>query len=157
MNAVDDTGPLADPLAKVRRLVDTAVKQGLLRALGGVALYLLAPDGKPRIPRRVKDIDGAVPRGSGRPAARLLQQAGYMGDEMFNALHGSRRLLFFDPHRERQLDVFVGESSMCHEIPLTAQAEPKTMKWRPRGQVVDKVRWYQQPEEEQGPRTGTRP
>ena len=33
-------------------------------------------------------------------------------------------------------------------------AEPKTMKWRARSRVGDKVRWYQQPEEEGG---GERP
>jgi hypothetical protein len=258
MNAVDDAGPLADPVAEARRLVVAADGQGLLlRALGGVAVYLLAPDGKPRLSRRVKDIDVAVPRGSGRPAVRLLEQTGYVGDQMFNALHGSRRLLFIDPAHERHLDVFVGEFSMCHEIPLTArldrapltvppeelllsklqiveatandqsdlysllvqydvfagpgsgsldgsfvaglcakdwglwrtcvgsidrllanlesspldpgeaarvqarlealrgylEAEPKTMKWRLRSQVGDKVRWYQQPEEEQGERS----
>ena len=255
-----DPGPLEDPVAEARRLVAAAAEQDLLlRALGGVAIYLLAPDGKPGLPRRGKDIDVAVPRGSGRPAARLLEQAGYVGDQMFNALHGSRRLLFVDPARERHLDVFVGEFSMCHEIPLTArldrapltvppeelllsklqiveatandqsdlysllvqydvaadagspgapfldasfiaalcgkdwglwrtctgsidrllanldaspldpgesawvqarlkalrgrlEAEPKTMKWRLRSQVGDKVRWYQQPEEEQGVR-----
>jgi hypothetical protein len=256
MSAMEaDPGPLEDPVAETRRLVAAAAEQKLLlRALGGVAIYLLAPDGKPRLPRRVKDIDVAVPRGSGRPAARLLEQAGYVGDQMFNALHGSRRLLFVDPARERHLDVFVGEFSMCHEIPLTArldrapltvppeelllsklqiveatandqsdlysllvqydvaadagpldasfiaalcakdwglwrtcvgsidrllanldaspldpgesarvqarlealrgrlEAEPKTMKWRLRSQVGDKVRWYQQPEEEQGVR-----
>jgi len=252
---LDDAGPLADPVAEARRLIAAADGQGLLlRALGGVAVYLLASDGKPRLPRGVKDIDVAVPRGSGRPAARLLEQAGYVGDQMFNALHGSRRLLFIDPARERHLDVFVGEFSMCHEIPLTArldrapltvppeelllsklqiveatandqsdlysllvqydvaagsgsldasfvaglcakdwglwrtctgsierllanlessplgpgealrvqarlealrgylEAEPKTMKWRLRSQFGDKVRWYQQPEEEQGVR-----
>ena len=262
MNAVDDAGPLEDPVAEARRLIAAAGERGLLlRALGGVAVYLLAPDGKPRLPRRVKDIDVAVPRGSGRPTARLLEQAGYVGDEMFNALHGSRRLLFIDPAHERHLDVFVGEFSLCHEIPLTArldrapltvppeelllsklqivaatandqsdlysllvqydvaafgleasldasfvaglcakdwglwrtcvgsierlqanlesspldpgeasrvqarlaalrgylEAEPKTMKWRLRSQVGDKVRWYQQPEEEQGQGVGTRP
>jgi hypothetical protein len=31
------------------------------------------------------------------------------------------------------------------------------MKWRLRSQVGDKVRWYQQPEEEQGQGVGTRP
>jgi hypothetical protein len=256
LNAVD-SGPLADPVAEARRLIAAAAEQGLLlRVLGGVAVYLLAPDGKPRLPRRVKDIDVAVPRGGGRPAARLLEQAGYVGDQMFNALHGSRRLLFVDPEHERHLDVFVGEFSMCHEIPLTArldrsplsvppeelllsklqiveatandqsdlysllvqykvgpgsgdasldasfvaglcakdwglwrtcvgsidrllanlesspldpgeaarvqarlealrghlEAEPKTMRWRLRSQVGDKVRWYQQPEEEGGAR-----
>jgi hypothetical protein len=87
MNAVDDAGPLADPVAEARRLIAAAAGEGLLlRALGGVAVYLLAPDGKPRIPRRVKDIDVAVPGGGGRLAARLLQRAGYVGDEMFNTL-----------------------------------------------------------------------
>lgn len=271
MNTLDDAGPLADPVAEARRLIAAADGQGLLlRALGGVAVYLLASDGKPRLPRGIKDIDVAVSRGSGRPAARLLEQAGYVGDQMFNALHGSRRLLFIDPAHERHLDVFVGEFSMCHEIPLTArldrapltvppeelllsklqiveattndqsdlysllaqydvaagpgrdasldalpdtsfdasfvaalcakdwglwrtcmgsierllanlesspldpgealrvqarlealrgylEAEPKTMKWRLRSQVGDKVRWYQQPEEEQGQGAGTRP
>jgi hypothetical protein len=269
LNAVDradpgrpaDSGPHEDPVTEARRLIAAAGEQGLmLRALGGVAVYLLAPDGKPRLSRRVKDIDVAVPRGSGRPTARLLEQAGYVGDQMFNALHGSRRLLFIDPHHERHLDVFVGEFSMCHEIPLTArlgrapltvppeelllsklqivaatandqsdvysllvqydvgagasadgldasfvaglcakdwglwrtclgsierllanlesspldpgeasrvqerletlrghlEAEPKTIKWRLRSQVGDKVRWYQQPEEE-GSWDGARP
>ncbi len=258
MNATDDAGPLADPVAEARRLIAAAAGEGLLmRALGGVAVYLLAPDGKPRIPRRVKDIDVAVPGGSGRLAGGVLQRAGYVGDEMFNALRGSRRLLFVDPGHERHLDVFVGEFSMCHEIPLTArldrapltvppeelllsklqiveatandqsdvysllvqyevgpgagldasfvaglcardwglwrtcvgsierllanlesspldpgeaarvqgrlealrrslEAEPKSMKWRLRSQVGDKVRWYQQPEEE-GAQDGARP
>jgi len=254
--SAETAGPLADPVEETRRLIAAAAAQGLLlRALGGVALYLLAPEGKPRLPRPVKDIDLAVPRGAGRPAARLLEQAGYVGDEMFNALHGSRRLLFTDPGLERHVDVFVGEFSMCHEIPLTGrldrepltvppeelllsklqiveatandqsdvysllvhyevgagagagldasfvaglcardwglwrtctgsidrllanlesspldpgeaglvqerlerlrdrlEAEPKTMKWRLRSQVGDKVRWYQQPEEEDGTR-----
>jgi hypothetical protein len=249
------TGPLDDPVAETRRLISAAAAQKLLlRALGGVAMYLMNPEGKPRLPRPVKDIDLAVPKGGGRPASRLLAQAGYAGDEMFNALHGSRRLLFIDPANGRHLDVFVGEFSMCHEIPLTGRldrspltvppdelllsklqivestandqsdlysmlvhygvgaaagagggidgsfvaglcardwglwrtctgsidrlranlessgldpgetrlvaerldalrghidAEPKTMKWRARSRVGDKVRWYQQPEEEQ--------
>jgi hypothetical protein len=242
------TGPLDDAVAETRRLISAAATEGLLlRALGGVAMYLLVADGKPRLPRRVKDIDLAVPKGSGRLAARLLAQAGYAGNEMFNALHGSRRLLFIDPGNGRHVDVFVGEFSMCHQIPLTGRldrapltvppeelllsklqivestandqsdlygmllhfgeeldgafvaalcakdwglwrtctgsidrlranlessaldpgevrlveqrldalracidAEPKTMKWRARSRVGDKVRWYQQPEEEGG-------
>ena len=40
---------------------------------------------------------------------------------MFNALRGSRRLLFGDPANGRHLDIFVGEFSMCHDLPLTAR------------------------------------
>jgi len=59
----------------------------------------------------------------------MLRSAGYAEDEMFNALHGARRLLFFDEANERKLDVFVGEFSMCHEIPITARLdrEPLTV------------------------------
>jgi hypothetical protein len=140
MSTVDEAGPLADPVAEARRLIAAAAEQGLLlRVLGGIAVYLLAPDGKPRLPRRVKDIDVAVPKGSGRPAARLLQQAGYVGDEMFNALHGSRRLLFVDPEHERHLDVFVGEFSMCHEIPLTARLDRSPLTVPPEELLLSKL------------------
>jgi hypothetical protein len=53
----------------------------------------------------------------------LLGQAGYHGEEMFNALRGSRRLLFHDLANRRHLDVFVGEFAMCHTIPLTARLD----------------------------------
>jgi len=56
MNAVDpaDSGPLHDPVAEASRLIAVAAGQGpLLRVLGGVAGYVLAPDGK-RLPRQVK-------------------------------------------------------------------------------------------------------
>jgi hypothetical protein len=93
-------------------------------------VYLLAADGKPRLPRRVKDIDVAVPRGSGRPAARLLEQAGSS----------------LDPGEAARVQ------ARLEALRGYLEAEPKTMKWRLRSQVGDKVRWYQQPEEEQGER-----
>jgi hypothetical protein len=48
---------------------------------------------------------------------------------MFNALRGSRRLLFHDPANGRHLDVFIGEFSMCHDIPMTTRLarEPLTV------------------------------
>ena len=123
-------GPLADPVAETRRLIASAQEQGVvLRALGGVAVHLQAPDGQPRLARRVKDIDLAAPPGSGRAASRFLAAAGYLGDEMFNALRSGRRLLYQDPAHGRHVDVFVGEFSMCHDIPLTGRLdrEPLTV------------------------------
>jgi hypothetical protein len=113
---------LADPVAEARQLISRAEGQGLvMRALGGVAVFLQSDGGRPRLVRSVKDIDLAVAKGSGKPAARVLAQAGYLPDEMFNALRGSRRLLFHDPRNGRHVDVFVGEFAMCHELPLTAR------------------------------------
>jgi hypothetical protein len=115
---------LADPVAETRQLISRAAQQGLLmRALGGVAVFLQSPGGEPRLPRRVKDIDLAVARGTGKAASRVLTQAAYVGDEMFNALRGSRRLLYHDPRNGRHVDVFVGEFSMCHELPLTTRLD----------------------------------
>ena len=122
--------PLADPVAEARRLIGLAAERGLvLRALGGVAVCLRAPDGRPTLPRRVKDIDLAAVKGAHKATIKVLLEAGYLADEMFNALRGSRRLLFGDPVNGRHLDVFVGEFSMCHAIPLTARldAEPLTV------------------------------
>ena len=89
---------LADPVAEARQLIARAAEQGLvMRALGGVAVFLQSGGGQPRLVRSVKDIDLAVDRGNGKAASRVLQQASYVADEMFNALRGSRRLLYHDP------------------------------------------------------------
>jgi hypothetical protein len=115
---------LADPVAEARQLIARATEQGLvMRALGGVAVFLQSAGGQPRLVRSVKDIDLAVARGNGKAASRILQQASYVADEMFNALRGSRRLLYHDPRNGRHVDVFVGEFSMCHELPLTARLD----------------------------------
>src|SRR6516164_4402862 len=121
---------LADPVAEGRQLISQAAEQGLvMRALGGVAVFLQSAGGQPRLVRSVKDIDLAVAKGNGKAASRVLGQAGYVSDEMFNALRGSRRLLYHDPRNRRHVDVFVGEFSMCHELPLTARLgrEPLTV------------------------------
>jgi hypothetical protein len=117
-------GPLADPIAEARRLIGLAQERGLLlRALGGVAVCLQAPGSQPRLTRPVKDIDLAAVKGSHKSAIKVVLEAGYVADEMFNALRGSRRLLFGDPNNGRHLDVFVGEFSMCHDLPLTARLD----------------------------------
>jgi hypothetical protein len=126
--ADDRVTPLADPVAEARRLIGLAAERGLvLRALGGVAVCLQAPDGKPRLPRRVKDIDLAAAKGAHKATIKVVLEAGYVADEMFNALRGSRRLLFGDPVNGRHLDVFVGEFAMCHNIPLTARLDSRAL------------------------------
>ena len=116
--------PLPDPVAEARRLIGLAQERGLvLRALGGVAVCLQAPDARPRISRQAKDIDLAVAKGGHKNTIKVVLDAGYVADEMFNALRGSRRLLFGDPVNGRHLDVFVGEFALCHDIPLTARLD----------------------------------
>jgi hypothetical protein len=123
---LDDTltGPLADPVAEARRLLDAGRAQNVtLRVLGGVAIYFQSPGGQPLLPRQLKDIDLVTTRKEGRATARLLEEMQYVGEEMFNALHGSRRLLYHDPINGRQLDVFVGQFEMCHELPIAQRLD----------------------------------
>jgi hypothetical protein len=123
-------GPLADPVAEATRLIDAATERGLTaRALGGTAIYLQSPGRQPLLPRAMKDIDLVVRRDEGAALIELLAQLGYVGDEMFNALRGSRRQLHRDPVNGRDLDVFVEEFSLCHTLPIAARLtrEPYTL------------------------------
>jgi hypothetical protein len=143
--------PLADPVQEAQRLIGLAASHDLvLRALGGVAVCLQAPDGHPRLTRQVKDIDLAAVKGSHKLAIKVVLEAGYVADEMFNALRGSRRLLFGDPVNGRHLDVFVGEFSMCHDLPLTTRLgrEPLTV---PKEELLlSKLQIFELTENDQG-------
>lgn len=122
--ALDSAVPLADPVAEARRVIDAAREQGVtVRALGGVAVYMLSPGYEPLLPRPLKDIDLVTSRGQGSAAGRVLAQLEYVGEEMFNALRGSRRQLFHDPINQRDVDVFVGEFTMCHTVPIAERLE----------------------------------
>ncbi|HTX09908.1 MAG TPA: hypothetical protein VME22_14910 [Solirubrobacteraceae bacterium] len=114
-----DANALADPIAEARRVVAGAGEKGVvLRLLGGVAVCLQAPEGKPLLSREIKDIDVVTPRGNKKAVAEAFQSLGYVDDEVFNAFHGAHRQIYIDIANERKVDVFVGAFSMCHEIPI---------------------------------------
>lgn len=116
--------PLKDPIDESRRLIAAANARSLtVRLLGGAAIYLQAPAEGPLLPRPVGDIDITTRRGNRAGVTQVLTEAGYQPDEMFNALHGSKRLLFYDEVNGRKLDVFVGEFTMCHPIPIAERLE----------------------------------
>lgn len=121
-------GPMADPVLEAKRVVESAARAGLtIRILGGVAVRMQVPTETPVQPRRIGDIDLAIRQGGWRATADFLKSSGYAGDDMFNALNGARRLLFFDVANNRKLDVFVGEFEMCHSIPIAARLEKDPM------------------------------
>jgi hypothetical protein len=114
------SGPLADIVSEAQRIVDTAAGQHLTaRVLGGagVALHdhVPVPDS---LLRTFGDIDIVVPAKATRATGAALTSLGYLPNERFNALHGARRMLFYDTGNGRQLDVFVGTFAMCHELEL---------------------------------------
>jgi hypothetical protein len=117
------TIPLQDAVAEARRLMALAQSRSVrVRALGGVAVSLSVPAETPLlIPRTYRDIDLIAPKGEQRPLADLMTSAGYAPDDEFNAFNGHRRLLYYDATNTRQVDIFIGTFSMCHEVPLTGR------------------------------------
>jgi hypothetical protein len=90
--------------------------------LGGAAVLMQSQAvTSPALRREVKDIDLITSSAHRFKVAELLAASGYEPDKEFNAFQGRRRLLFFDRPRDRQLDVFVGDFSMCHVIPLDSR------------------------------------
>jgi hypothetical protein len=107
-----------------KRLIGDSTKAGLtMRVLGGVAVCLQAPDERPLLTRKIGDIDVTTRKDGKRAATEVLTKAGYVPDVHFNTFHGARRLLFYDEANNRKLDVFIGDFSMCHEIPISDRLE----------------------------------
>jgi hypothetical protein len=95
--------------------------------LGGLAVDFQLPADTPALfPREYKDIDFAVLSGSRKATTALFTDLGYTPAMQFNLVNGHRRLLFHDDALGRQIDVFVGEFTMCHEIPLSGRLLPGT-------------------------------
>lgn len=131
MTAADVQVPATaqDVLVEARLLVAEARERGLpVRLLGGTAIQLR---GRGRLPpalaRAPDDIDLLGPRGVQPEVTALLTERGYVADEAFNRLEGSRRLLFRDARHDRQVDVFVGGFEMCHALPLCERLELEEM------------------------------
>ena len=118
-----DRQPRADITAEAGQvLAGCAAHQVSARLIGGLAVarheHLATP---PELRRSYADIDIVIGRKEGRAASHALLQLGYVPNERFNALHGDRRLLFYDQANDRQLDVFVGTFAMCHTLDLSSR------------------------------------
>lgn len=118
--AEGEAAPLEDPVAEGRRIVEAASEHDLsLRVLGGVAVAILCPSSRrPPLARQYADIDLATVGTVKGEVVRLIESLGYAGDKEFNALHGHRRLYFWDERNQRQVDVFVDEADLCHRVNL---------------------------------------
>jgi hypothetical protein len=122
---------LADVSDEAVRLLAAAEQAGVrVRALGGMAISLHVGELlHPAFRRKIADIDLATPKREGRKVAEFLTTQGYTPNKTFNAMHGARRLLFYDEPNDRQVDVFVGTFEMCHQLPLEErlELEPRTL------------------------------
>jgi hypothetical protein len=119
--AGDAGPPLASPVEEGARIAAAARGRGLaVRIGGGVAVALRCPSSQtPPLVRSYADIDLFARRKESKQVAELMGALGYVPDRQFNALHGARRLFFWDAANERQVDVFLDVFEMCHRLDLS--------------------------------------
>jgi hypothetical protein len=110
----------ADIIKEARRVCSAAAQAGVvLKLAGGLGIYLHSPSAR-RVPlrREYGDLDFVAPSEQRSPVQHLLKDLGYQPDVPFNTLNGIRRLRYWDPRHQRQLDVFLDQVRMCHTIDL---------------------------------------
>lgn len=129
----------ADPVEEARRVLRAAHDAAVpLRAIGGVAVALIAPSiGRLRPTRTYHDIDLAATAPTARVSG-LLVDLGYEAARRFNTLNGSERLLFHDPHG-RRIDVFVGTLRMCHTLSFATRIGAQAWTLSPADLVLSKL------------------
>jgi hypothetical protein len=122
---------LANLEEEMYRLIAAAQEQGLfLRVLGGLAIKIHASHAAHRsLERSYPDIDFVTDRTSAKQLLHFLPEMGYTPNKTFNTLSGDRRQLWYDEAHGRQIDVFIGDFTMCHTLPLADRLdiEPLTI------------------------------
>ncbi|HEX9037855.1 MAG TPA: hypothetical protein VF808_12790 [Ktedonobacterales bacterium] len=132
---------LEDGPSEAQRIIAAGTARGLtLRLLGGVAVRLRCPHASHRALTRVyADMDFVAPKKQARALRDLLQELGYTADRRFNALHGERRLLFFDETRGRQIDIFLSVFEMCQKLDLEKRLSDHPLTLSPADLLLTKL------------------
>jgi hypothetical protein len=122
---------LPDLEAEMHRLVSEAQKQSVfLRVLGGLAIKVHSPHASHRsLERKYPDIDFVTDKSSAKKLLDFLPEMSYAPNKTFNTLSGDRRQLWYDETQGRQIDIFIGDFTMCHTLPLAdrLEVEPLTL------------------------------
>ncbi len=114
------TTPQKDPVSEGKRIAEAASDRMIaLRVAGGVGVALRCPSASHApLARQYGDVDLVGFSKQRAMIEQLFVDLGYQPDTSFNALHGARRLFFWDNTNERQLDVFLDSVEMCHKLLL---------------------------------------
>lgn len=106
--------------AEARRVVGLAVAAGLrVRLMGGIAVRILCPSAhRPPFAREYRDFDLVAHAKDVTALRRLLEAEGYVGDKLFNAIHGASRLMYAGPTGRWSVDIVIDQLVMSHTIEL---------------------------------------
>ncbi|BBG25479.1 hypothetical protein [Sulfuracidifex tepidarius] len=106
-------------LGRAKEVIDKCESEGVtLRLIGGAAIAIIAEEGSKIFSRQYKDADYFGISNQSSKISSALEKIGMTPNKRFNALHGSVRLMFYDPVLETTIDIFLDEFNMCHKIIL---------------------------------------
>jgi predicted regulator of Ras-like GTPase activity (Roadblock/LC7/MglB family) len=121
--------PSGDPsvllLARAHELIGSASRRGIcLRLLGGMAVKATCGSAASiSLPPEGLDLDLAAYGKDRKQLELVMEELGYDPQRRFNALHGHRRLKYFNEEQGIGLDVFVDTFHMCHRLPFSGRLE----------------------------------
>jgi hypothetical protein len=122
---------LPDLEAEMQRLIAAAQEEDIfLRVLGGLAIKVHSAHANHRsLERKYPDIDFVTNKDGAKRLLDFLPGMGYTPNKTFNTLSGDRRQLWYDEAHGRQIDIFIGDFTMCHTLPLADRlhVEPLTL------------------------------
>lgn len=109
-----------ESLEKALRIIKEGDKRGAtIRLIGGLAIYYHSPTARNEyFFRTYGDIDFVGLSSQTKIIKAVMDELGYKPHERFNALHGERRLLYFDESNGSRIDFLLDYFEMCHKIDL---------------------------------------
>lgn len=112
--------PTAEIEAEARRILGLAIAARLrVRLMGGLAIRIASPSaGRPPFERSYRDFDLIAHAKDVGPLRRLLESEGYVGDKLFNAIHGASRLMYRAADGRWSTDILIDELAMSHRLNL---------------------------------------
>jgi len=110
---------------EAKGLIAEATKRGvILRVLGGVAIRYHCPSAsQPPLARHIADMDLFGLSKQSTAIRKVFADLSYSPAERFNALHGNKRLMFFEPTTQGKTDVFLDFFDMCHKFDFRNRLE----------------------------------
>jgi hypothetical protein len=141
MSEQSEPATLEDIALEGQRLAVAARDQGVsLRLIGGVAIWVRCPSARtPPLARAYGDADFVGRASERKQITALLEGEGYEADRLFNALHGASRLNFYDPLRDRPLDVLLDRFVMAHELDLHSSSSADGLTVAPADLLLSKL------------------